>query len=83
MDNDRATVDKGSLPVSMAPTKKQPGIAIYQAKKAKVGRPKQVKEIKYRIKKYFSKQVKGDLDEDKLGDLMEVIEDDLNNMNMK
>ena len=49
MDNDRATVDKGSLPVSMVHKKKQPGIAVYyQAKKAKVGRPKQVEKIVYR-----------------------------------
>ena len=59
----------------MASKKKLPA---RPAKKAKVGRSKQVEEIKYRIEKYFSKQVKGDLDEDKLGNVMEVIEDELN-----
>ena len=46
----------------MAPKKKLPA---RPAKKARVGRPNQVEEINYRIEKYFSKQVKGDLDEDK------------------
>ena len=70
MDNDRATVDKGSLPVSMVHKKKQPGIAVYyQAKKAKVGRPKQVEKIVYSMEQYFFKQIKEDLDEDELGDL--------------